>query len=211
MSSTRRAEGSGLVEQRPHRLDRTDVEAASRRRGHEHARRVDALGAVQLARDQHLLRVAAGQDARLRVGTGSLDLVLGDQLTRFVDRFPGVDEEAAWTGEQQVLGDRQRGRESGAEPVFGHEREPGRARRACAAACHFLATDEDAPERRPPDARDQLAKFPLPVPRNARDADDLAAEQLQRDAVDERTTRLDKRELPQLEHRRDGRLGGPPR
>ena len=63
-----------------HELDRADVESARRLRGDEHAR-----VALDLARDDHLLLVAAGERARRRQRAAAADVELLDQPPRAGD------------------------------------------------------------------------------------------------------------------------------
>ena len=168
-----------------HRLDRPDVEAARRRRGHEHAR-CGLAPTGQLACDEHLLGVAARQHARRRVGTRRLDVEASDHGPRVGRGLAPVDEEAALAGQQQVLGDREGRRQPGAQTVLGNERDSGRARSPRSATGHVGAVDFDPASCRSQHAGDELSELALPIARDTGDADDLARADFDRDVVDPR-------------------------
>ena len=167
-----------------HLLDRGDVEAAGRRRGDEHAR-----VRVELARDHDLLEVAAGEVVRLLVRPGRLDLERADRLDGAFARIGpsrrnGPIELVAERLEPEVLRDRERRRDAGAEPVLGHVADPGLERRPRVAVPHPLALDADRALRARPQPRDRLGELALAVAGDAGDGGDLARPDGQRDALD---------------------------
>ncbi len=107
-------------------LDRADVQAPRRLGGHEQLDRP-----AELARDDHLLLVAAGQVVDLVEHARRPDVELLDQLgRRRHDRVPveaqAVGERLEVVGvEHHVLGDRERRHQALLEPVLRHVRDAG--------------------------------------------------------------------------------------
>ena len=77
----------GLAQVAVHGLDRADVEAARRRRGHEHPRL-----ARELAREHDLLQVPARELAGRRERAGRLHVVAADHLDGAVANAPEAEE-----------------------------------------------------------------------------------------------------------------------
>src|SRR5581483_1084139 len=129
-------------------LDRADVEAARRLRGDQHLR-----VAIDLAREDHLLLVAARERAGARQRTAAADVELADQPPRPLDE--PTWEEPAPPGcrrlvevvQLDVLRDRELEHEPAQLPVLRDVAEAGVERDARAAVRHVAAGDPDAARR----------------------------------------------------------------
>ena len=125
-------------------LDRADVEAAGGLCGDQHLR-----VAVDLAGEDHLLLVSAGERARLRLRAASADVELRDQASRPFDET--IREEPAETRRRRlavvvecdVLGEREVEHEAASLPVLRDVPEPGVEVVPCAVARHILAGELD--------------------------------------------------------------------
>ena len=154
-----------------------DVHAARGLRDHHRFR---AEG--ELAGDDHLLHVAAGEGADLRSDARAADIELLRQLSRVpAGRTPAhVDAEegegpAPMLADQQVLRDVPLRRDAGRKPVLRHMGQahlPDLSRRL---APGRFSEDQDLPAADRPHPGDGFRQLALPVALDARDADDLAA------------------------------------
>ena len=149
-------------------LDRADVEAARRRRGHEHA-----WLARELAREHDLLQVAARELAGRRQRPRCLHVVALDHLDGAVANAPEPEEGAGGVGavrlQRDVRRDAEAGRDAGVEPVLGHVGDAGRDRGAGVARAESIAADAHGARRERPHAGDRLGELALPVARDAGD------------------------------------------
>ena len=164
-------------------LDRADVETARRLRRDQHLR-----VAVDLAREDDLLLVAAGEAASERLRAAAAHVELLEQLARLLRQALREEPAEARGGRMVVVvqGDVLRQREVEHEPaplpVLRDVAEPGVEAVAAALVGDVLVADQDpalrSPCRRPAMRVDQLG---LAVAVDAGDADDLAAAHLERD------------------------------
>src|SRR5437764_1064207 len=119
-----------VAEVRVDGLDRSDVEPTGRRGRNEQLRLTR-----ELAREHHLLQVAAGEQACRRRRAGRRDRVAADQLDRTLLDATQPQQRPArrrWTAiraQDEVRGDAEARRDAGAEPVFRPVRDAGGHRR----------------------------------------------------------------------------------
>ena len=165
----------GAGQEGAHRFDGAHVEPTRGRRGHEHLR---VRG--ELARQQHLLHVAAREDPGRGGGTGGSDVVPLDQVhgaradAGTAQERPAAERWPAVGRERQVVLDRQRGRQPGVQAVLGDVGQARLLRPARVGAVKLGAGDLHGAGGVRSHPGDDLGELALAVAGHAAHAHDLA-------------------------------------
>ena len=185
ISSTRAAARPQVEELAVDELGGADIDAARRLGGEQDLRLVG-----DLAGEQRLLQVAAGERAGARVGTGgadveAVDLVAGELADRLAveDAAPG-ERRPADPGQRHAFRQRQRADHADRHAVLRHAADAARLDEARGQAGHHLAVEFDGAAGRGKHAGDHVGERPLAVAGDAGDADDLAGAKRQRHVLE---------------------------
>jgi len=178
------ARTGGVHQDGAHRLDRAHVQAPGGGRRDERVR----LGA-DLTRQQHLLDVAARQDAGGGIDAGRLDaepldhvVGVGPDHLRPQER-PRTHRRTPVALQCQIAVDRQRRRQAGLQPVLRNERQAQRGGLARPLAPAGHPVDDDAAGGAFADAVDGCRELALAVARDAADRQHLTGPELQADLL----------------------------
>src|SRR5438046_5481051 len=167
-----------------HELDGADVQTACRLRRDQHAR-----VAGDLAREDHLLLVAAGERACERLRPAAAYVVLAEQTARALDHAarieppPARERRLVVVVQRDVLRERELEHEPAPLAVLGYVPEPLLEADVRIRARQLLPADQYSTARRLAEARERVDELRLSVAVDARDADDLARVHLERDVA----------------------------